>query len=138
VAREKEPEAEQRATDRRDELRSAAILDESGDDEPCRKEHDADRRHPRGLRTRPAEFLFERQEKHAHAVEGAERHVQHHAADDGQPAIHLGSSPDAAGAGSVTVYQRFGSPKLRIRSPPRRPRSPPPDATATNSSPFVM
>src|SRR5438552_3765473 len=33
---------------------------------------------------------------------------------------------------------RGGSAKLKIRSPPRRPRSPPPDATVTNSSPFTM
>src|SRR5262245_29459915 len=31
----------------------------------------------------------------------------------------------------------LGSAKLRIRSPPRRPRSPPPDATATNCSPLI-
>src|SRR5690349_4633210 len=35
------------------------------------------------------------------------------------------------------VQLRGGKPKLRIRSPPRRPRSPPPEATATNSSPFT-
>jgi len=33
---------------------------------------------------------------------------------------------------------RSGSAKLRIRSPPRRPRSPPPEATVTNCSPFTM
>jgi hypothetical protein len=33
---------------------------------------------------------------------------------------------------------RGGSAKLRIRSPPRRPRSPPPEATATYCSPFAM
>ena len=33
---------------------------------------------------------------------------------------------------------RGGRAKLRIRSPPRRPRSPPPDATVTNCSPSTM
>src|SRR5438552_16497338 len=33
---------------------------------------------------------------------------------------------------------RGGSPKHKIRSPPRRPRSPPPDETDTNSSPSTM
>src|SRR5207244_7523652 len=33
--------------------------------------------------------------------------------------------------------QRGGSAKLRMRSPPRRPRSPPPEATATNSWPLT-
>ena len=32
----------------------------------------------------------------------------------------------------------FGSAKLRIKSPPLRPLSPPPDATATNSSPLII
>lgn len=31
-----------------------------------------------------------------------------------------------------------GSAKLSMRSPPRRPLSPPPDATAMNCSPFTM
>src|SRR5207253_488687 len=38
----------------------------------------------------------------------------------------------------MAPFQRLGSAKLRMRSPPRRPRSPPPEATATNSSPFTM
>src|SRR2546428_7050314 len=33
---------------------------------------------------------------------------------------------------------RGGSAKLRIKSPPRQPRSAPPDATVTNSSPFTI
>ena len=33
---------------------------------------------------------------------------------------------------------RGGKAKLRIRSPPRRPLSPPPDATVTNCSPSTM
>jgi len=37
--------------------------------------------------------------------------------------------------GSSAGY--FGSAKLRIKSPPLRPLSPPPDATAINSSPLI-
>src|SRR5262249_14848609 len=36
------------------------------------------------------------------------------------------------------IQRGGGRAKLRIRSPPRRPRSPPPEATVTNSSPFAM
>src|SRR5215468_4187666 len=36
---------------------------------------------------RPAELLLERQHEDAHPVEHPERHVHHHAADDGQPAV---------------------------------------------------
>ena len=32
----------------------------------------------------------------------------------------------------------YGNAKLRIRSPPRRPLSPPPDATVTNCSPSTI
>ena len=38
--------------------------------------------------------------------------------------------------GSSAGY--FGSSKLRIKSPPLRPLSPPPDATAINSSPLIV
>ena len=48
--------------------------------------------------------------------------------------------------GSVTVLARFnlgsgyrfGNAKLKIKSPPLRPRSPPPEPTVTNCSPLTM
>src|SRR4051812_18621723 len=42
--------------------------------------------------------------------------------------------------GGCAIGGRYflGSANARMTSPPRRPRSPPPDATVTNSSPFTM
>ena len=47
----------------------------------------------------------------------------------------LGLGHCDARSASIT---RFGRAKLRMRAPPRRPRSPPPDATVTNCSPSTM
>src|SRR5204863_8918352 len=46
--------------------------------------------------------------------------------------------PGRADLSRACSLYRGGSAKLRMRSPPRRPRSPPPDATVTNCSPFTM
>ena len=49
------------------------------------------------------------------------------------------SSPGALEEGPTRRdTQRAGSAKVRMRSPPRRPRSPPPEPTVTNCSPFTM
>ena len=48
------------------------------------------------------------------------------------------SSPAEAGRYGVVEDYRFGSAKLKIKSPPRRPRSPPPDPTVMNCSPLTM
>ncbi len=57
----------------------------------------------------------------------------------------LGAFPVSSDATTTAPFYRgdsrlvdFGRAKLRMRSPPRRPREPPPDATVTNSSPSTM
>ena len=55
------------------------------------------------------------------------------------PGVVLVEDVDAGGCGGHSSFQSsFGSANARIRSPPRRPRSPPPDPTVTNCSPFTI
>ena len=61
--------------------------------------------------------------------------------EETEPLVHLSAHHGLRESGTVVSASRrycFGKAKLRMRSPPRRPREPPPEATVTNSCPSTM
>jgi hypothetical protein len=56
---------------------------------------------------------------------------------DDRSCLSLRGPDQSGGDGKRRPGPPLLAARLRIRSPPRRPRSPPPDATVTNSSPFT-
>ena len=107
-------------------LRSVAVLQEAGDDEPGADGQDGDGEDHRHLGAVPAEVLAERRHEDAPGVDHAERQVHQHPAEQRLPTGRGRVSHAGAPLVSIPRRQRRRSP--RSCSGRRRRRAPSPEA----------